>query len=328
MSITNQVNAALGNNKGITIKASANAGNARIRIVDYIGAEGSDEAVIRSTIDGLIAQQVQSAEVYINSAGGSVFVATEIVNQLKRIPNVTIIVGALIASAATYICAHFYTKIASNTQVMIHKPILGISGNTSEISSKLRLLENITSDYKLAYAQKTKKTEKEIEQLWANGDYWMNAQEAKTLGFVDEVIGENTAITEQDALLLAAYSAPVKWQQFNTNTIPAPAAAIATPAGRNNWTIQDYLDNDPEALNVMAATDPVRFMTLNDAHYAKAMAMAYPGSKPAATIATPGGRDNWTIEDYLENDPEALNVMAKADPVRFKALNDVYYKGL
>lgn len=219
--------------KGPKVEASISNGVASIRIVDYIGKEGSSENDVRLTVDSLIAQNVQATEVYVNTAGGSVFVATEIVNQLKRLPSVKIVGGALIASAGTYITSHFHTAIARNSQVMIHMPMLGVYGNIPSIESSLKLLRNLTVDYQNAYAAKTKKTPEEIVALWTNGDYWMTAQEALDLGFVDEIIAE-VEITQDDTLLLEACAAPQIYQ-------PAKAAATTTENFKNSNTTMDKL---------------------------------------------------------------------------------------
>lgn len=38
------------------------------------------------------------------------------------------------------------------------------------------------------------------------------------------------------------------------------------------------------------------------------------------------GRENWTIDDYLEKDPDALNALIEKDPAAVKKLNAVYSK--
>ena len=80
----------------------------KINIVDTISENtNSNSNAIRDIIDDFIKNKVTDIEVYLNSKGGSVFEASEIVNQLKRINNVTVIVGSIAASAATFIMANF-----------------------------------------------------------------------------------------------------------------------------------------------------------------------------------------------------------------------------
>ena len=43
-----------------------------------------------------------------------------------------------------------------------------------------------------------------------------------------------------------------------------------------------------------------------------------------AATGTPTGKENWTLEDYLEKDPNALDALAASDPEAVKKLNAVY----
>jgi len=181
----------------------------QIRIVDYISmsTEASAERV-RSVVDDFLAKKIGDTDVYINSRGGSTIEAVEIANELKRLPNVTITVGAVAASAATYIMAKFKSRAYSNSQFMIHRPKLSSFGDVNTIKADLKSLENTTADYKASYASKMGKTEEEIEAMFAKGDYWMTAAEAKAEGLLDEIIAEDQQITAEDVERLVACGAP------------------------------------------------------------------------------------------------------------------------
>lgn len=196
-------------NEKIIVTASVENGVADIRIVDYIGMDDNTESSIRSIVDGLLGRGVNKASVYINSRGGSVFDATEMANQLERLQEVKVTVGALAASAATYLTSKFFTTASKNSQFMIHKPSMVFSGNTQEVESQLKLLANLTEDYKAVYAAKTGMPPEQIDALWGGGDYWMNADEALAKGFIDEVIVQTISYDTQDVAMLQACGAPV-----------------------------------------------------------------------------------------------------------------------
>ena len=161
----------------------------KINIVDTISENtNSNSNAIRDIIDDFIKNKVTDIEVYLNSKGGSVFEASEIVNQLKRINNVTVIVGSIAASAATFIMANFKNKSNENSKFMIHRPSVVTQGDVKKVKSDLKLLENITEDYKNAYVLKMKKTPEQIEEIFDKGDYWMTAKEAQKEGLLDEII--------------------------------------------------------------------------------------------------------------------------------------------
>lgn len=191
--------------------AELRGSKADIRIVTYIGEyEQSSSQTVRSVVDSMIAGGATEAYVYINSRGGDPFEATEIVNELMRfgVDNVDLEIGSLAASAATYPTTKFRTKARRNSQIMIHKPMGFFSGNLTQMKAKVKSLENVTEDYQGSYASKTGMTNDQIEDLWKDGDYWMTAEEAHKLGFIDEVIDEDVEITEDDVTAFAACGAP------------------------------------------------------------------------------------------------------------------------
>ena len=202
------------------IEASQAGKKGTIRIVDFISmATDSSSERIRAIVDDFINQSIESAEVYINSRGGSTIEAVEIANELERLPNVTLTIGAVAASAATYLMTKFKSRAFSNSQFMIHRPRLSTSGDISAIQADLKLLENTTADYKAAYASKMKKSEDDIEAYFAKGDYWMTAKEAKSLGLLDEIISTDEKLTAHDVEILTACGAPIIPEvQSNTDT--------------------------------------------------------------------------------------------------------------
>lgn len=195
---------------GLKIEASDNGKKGSLRIVEEIGVHSytGSSATVRYYIDSFIEKGLEEVDVYINSRGGSVFEATEIANELHRIPKVTITVGAVAASAATYLMAKFKTRAHSNSQFMIHRPRMATSGDLQAIENDLKLLTNLTSDYRSAYAQKMQLTEDEVENLFTKGDYWMTAQEAKEKKLLDEIIEDEEQITSLDVAILTACGAP------------------------------------------------------------------------------------------------------------------------
>ena len=173
-----------------------------IRIDGYISSWSNHAAGFKSQLDNIIALGITTAEVYINSGGGSCFEANEIANELGRFPGTkNALIGALCASAATYIaCKCDHVEGAKNMSYMIHKPMMSADGNVDEIESQLKCLKNLQAEYAQTYSQKTGLSIDKIEAMWTQ-DYWMDAQEAKELGFIDEIDGE-ADITPEDVLAI------------------------------------------------------------------------------------------------------------------------------
>ncbi len=196
-------------NREIVMKITSSIANNFLSI-DISGqiVQGELSGTIKRIIDEASMASVKDASLYINSEGGSVFEAQEVVNELKRLRSVSITVGSLAASAATYIMT-FFPSVALNStsQFMIHKPSTYVTGNEDEVKADIKALENITNSYRTAYAKKFNKSEDEIEQLWKN-DYWMTAKEALAIGLIDSIKDEEIKIDEEIISMMVACGAP------------------------------------------------------------------------------------------------------------------------
>lgn len=194
----------------LTITAEAKGTTAEIRISGVIHQWQNSSAEFKKQIDQFIANGVKDVVLYINTPGGSVFEANEIANEIKRFSGtVTGFGGALVASAGSYlalICDTF--EMSENGQYMYHKPMGGMMGNEDKIKADLKLLENLTNQYRTAYSEKTGMTEEEIEAKWSKGDVWLSAKEAQEQGFITSVSPKKEKITEDQKALFVACGAP------------------------------------------------------------------------------------------------------------------------
>ncbi len=187
-------------------------------VVGYLVIDGgiddwgeNNSSLFRKNVNSLKSNGAKTVELKLNTKGGDVFAAREIVNILTdtfEADNVKVRIGALAASAGTYITSKFYTTAKYNSQLMIHKPSTVIAGNEDDIESSLKLLRDATKDYIEAYVLKTGKSEAEIKALFDKGDYWMTAKEALKEGFIDEIENQPAKITQSTKAMLVACGAP------------------------------------------------------------------------------------------------------------------------
>jgi ATP-dependent Clp protease, protease subunit len=205
--------------KEFVISAESVNNRAVIRIEGYISNWNDNAANFKAALDNLIANGVTEGDVYIRTQGGDCFEANEIANAITGFPGkLTGHLGALCASAGTYIASKLPTvKGPKNLAYMIHKPMGDMNGNSEEIKAYLKALENLEADYLATYAEKTGMTEARIAELWKQ-DYWMNAVEAKDLGFIDEIEGEE-AVTAEDISNITA---------LGYKNIPSITATVTT----------------------------------------------------------------------------------------------------
>ena len=153
--------------KPAQITASAIGNHATIVIDGYITAETSTH--FDEVFDKLIAGNVTSVDLKLNSLGGSVFVANKIANKLKSLPGtVNCDIIAVCASAATYIALACKERtMPKNGQFMIHKPMSAFKGNEDEMKAEMKLLSSLTKSYRKTYADITGMSESDIEDLCA-----------------------------------------------------------------------------------------------------------------------------------------------------------------
>lgn len=131
---------------------------------------------------------------YINSPGGSVTAGLAILDTMNYIkPNVsTICIGVAASMGAILLSAGAKGKrfVLPNAEVMIHQPMGGAEGQASDIaiSAKhiLRTRENLYKILAKNSGQPLTTVEKDADR-----DYFMNAEEAKKYGLVDDIIKSN-----------------------------------------------------------------------------------------------------------------------------------------
>ncbi len=128
---------------------------------------------------------------YINSPGGIVTAGLAIYDTMRFIrPDVsTICVGQAASMGSFLLAAGTKGKryILPNSRVMIHQPSGGAQGQASDIAIQakeiLYLREKLNKELAENTGQTVERIEKDVER-----DYFMNAQDAKAYGLVDEVI--------------------------------------------------------------------------------------------------------------------------------------------
>lgn len=207
------------------ITAQRNGRKADVRIEGVIASyEKANAREFEASVGQLVASGVNEAHVYIDSEGGSVLEAKRIVSALRKFSGrITGEGGPAVMSAATYIGLHLDEfKVQKNTAYMIHKPKAQVTGDEDEVRAELKGLEDVTKEYRAAYAKKTGKTEEEIEALWGKGDRWYTGEEAVALGFVDGLVEEDQEEFDQEAVVrIAACGCPA-------NKLPKAAPATIT----------------------------------------------------------------------------------------------------
>ena len=136
----------------------------------------------------------------INSSGGDVHAGNEIYSALKRYEGKTIAeITGFAASAATIICCGADVVRANpGIQYMIHNVSTYQGGDHRDMESMAEVLRTADKSIANIYHQKTGLDEDTLLELMGSGanniGKWMDANEAKKWGFVDEIIGDNGSL--------------------------------------------------------------------------------------------------------------------------------------
>lgn len=155
-------------------------------IYEWFGIDVTSPNDVSNVIEQLDGEEV---EVEINSGGGDVYSGSEIYTSLKNYPGkVNVKITGIAASAASVIAmAGDRVQISPTAQIMIHNVSSTRSGDYRDMQHEAGILENYNKSIANAYMLKTGLSQEELLE-YMNKETWLNAQQAKELGFVDEIM--------------------------------------------------------------------------------------------------------------------------------------------
>lgn len=120
-------------------------------------------------------------EIHINSCGGSVFAGVAMANFIaNHKPKTTCIVDGIAASIASQIfLSADECKMPSNAYLMIHKPLIEISGNAEDLRKAIEVLDTLQEGLESTYNKKARAGVKksDINQM-VNTETWFTGTEA------------------------------------------------------------------------------------------------------------------------------------------------------
>jgi ATP-dependent Clp protease protease subunit len=155
-----------------------------------------NEQVASSVVAQLLFLAAEDAEkdisIYINSPGGSTSAGFAILDTMNYIkPDVqTICIGLAASFGALLLLAGAEGKrfALPNSEIMIHQPLGGTQGQATEIEISARRILKLKEHINQIIADKTGQPVEKVARD-TERDYFMSAEEAKTYGIVDGIIG-------------------------------------------------------------------------------------------------------------------------------------------
>mgnify|MGYP001411513983 FL=1 len=138
---------------------------------------------------------------YINSPGGIVSSGLAVYDTMRYIrPDVsTVCVGQAASMGSMLLCAGTPGKryALPNSRVMVHQPSGGAQGQAADIEIQAREILKLRERLNEIYVEHTGQSLKTIEKA-VDRDNFMNSEEAKTFGLIDEVVSQRP-VTEDEA---------------------------------------------------------------------------------------------------------------------------------
>ena len=170
------------------------SGNLEKRIIHLVG-EVTDEmaASIIAQLLQLASEGMEDISLYINSPGGSVSAGMAIYDTMQYIkPDVaTVCVGKAASMGAVILSGGAKGKrhILPHSEVMIHQPSSGVSGQATDI---LLVADHIAKTRKMLNELLAQNCGQDFEQVAKDTerDFWMSAKEALSYGIVDKVLND------------------------------------------------------------------------------------------------------------------------------------------
>lgn len=130
----------------------------------------------------------ETVEITINSGGGDVYSASEIYTELMDYSgDVEVRIVGIAASAASVIAMSGNVKMSPTASLMIHNASTFTEGDHREMIKTSEFLQSVNKSVSSAYQNKTGLSEEELLNMMQE-ETWLSADEAKTKGFVDEVM--------------------------------------------------------------------------------------------------------------------------------------------
>lgn len=165
---------------------------------------------VADQIDARRREGCDALDVYLSSDGGDVSEGLAVHDQLKRFPgDVTVhIDGRALSVASVVAVAGRRLVMPRSAMMMIHGAWRVTAGNRKEHARASGMLETMDATFRGIYARKTGLPEDRVQKMM-DDETWMSAEEAKALGFADEIAGEapkqKTRAAAESSLLVNVY---------------------------------------------------------------------------------------------------------------------------
>ena len=131
--------------------------------------------------------------VVFNSPGGAVHDGLALFDFLRHLradghPLTTIALGRAASMGAVLLQAGDLRIVGANAFLMLHEVSNGGSGKVSELEESIELSKRLQKRLLAILSQRSTLTVQQIQRKWTRRDWWLDAEDAVSLGFADQVL--------------------------------------------------------------------------------------------------------------------------------------------
>jgi ATP-dependent protease ClpP protease subunit len=191
----------------------------------------------------------EDIDLSINSYGGDAFIGIDICNTLKgHKGNVTVTITGIAASAASVICMGAdKIRAHANTMLMVHNAQTIAAGDAKKLRKAADNVEKVSQAVLKSYTNRV--DEAKMKKLLDEETY-LTAEEALTLGLIDEIIDADPEEVESELFQNKA-------QEFN-NKLEKPKQIAASSGIDENTLKQLFAEFKNEIKNELKPKEPTR----------------------------------------------------------------------
>lgn len=133
-------------------------------------------------------------EIVFSSPGGSIVDGFELFDFIQELRSkghkiTTGSLGMAASMAGILLQAGDQRWIGHQSWMMIHRAAFGAIGKTFEIEDEVKLVKKIEERILDIFTKRSKLTKLKLKRNWDRKDWWIDADECKQLGLVDEIRG-------------------------------------------------------------------------------------------------------------------------------------------
>jgi ATP-dependent Clp endopeptidase proteolytic subunit ClpP len=134
----------------------------------------------------------QPIKIILNSPGGSVLDGLALYDYIRELRTLghqveVIALGMAASMGGVLLQSGDKRTMGKNAWLLIHEVSTGAIGNISEMEEELEFSKRLQDGIVSILAERSSMTTTQIKRKWKKTDWWLSAQEALELGFVDAI---------------------------------------------------------------------------------------------------------------------------------------------